>query len=109
MFFSVVVRNLFHSFLKKWFGPFTKEELKKYVILGIIFAFIVGTYWTIKPLKDALFSSIVGKGSWLAAAKIVSMVLLFPIVAFYGKMIKRFSRNRLFYLMGILYAILFIS
>ena len=93
------------SFLKKWFGPFTKQELKRYLFLGVIFGFIIGTYWTIRPLKDALFGTIVGKGSLLALAKIVSMLILFPVVIFYGKMVERFSRINMFYIMGCVYAV----
>jgi len=94
--------------LKYWFGPFTKEEFKKYLLLGIIFAFIIGVYWTLRPLKDAIFGSVVGKGSLLAIAKIVSMVLLLPVVAVYGKMVDRFPRNHMFYFLGTMYAILMI-
>jgi len=90
--------------LKKWFGPFTKEEFKKYLLLGITFSFIIGVYWTIRPLKDAIFGSVVGKGSLIALAKIVSMVLLFPVVAFYGKLVARFPRNHMFYFLGTFYA-----
>ena len=109
MLFVASVQNILRSFLKKWFGPFTKEDLKKYTLLGIIFAFIIGTYWTLRPLKDALFGCIVGKGSYFAIAKIVSMVLLFPLVALYGKLVERYARNRLFYFMGTIYAIMMIA
>jgi len=98
----------FLNLLKKWFGPFTKEEFKKYLFLGIILAVIIATYWTMRPLKDAIFGSIVGTGSWLAIAKIVSMFVLFPIVAIYGKMVDRFPRNHMFYFLGLIYGILMI-
>ncbi|MBT3456104.1 hypothetical protein HN446_03515 [bacterium] len=97
-------RNLLRSLLQKWFGPFTKDELKKYILLGIVFAFIIGTYWTLKPLKEAIFGSIVGSGSWLARVKIVSVLFLLPLVAIYGKLIERFARDRMFYLMGFVFA-----
>ena len=94
--------------LKKWFGPFTKEEFKKYLLLGIIFSLIIGVYWTLRPLKDAIFGSVVGRGQWLAFAKIFSMVILFPVVAFYGKLVDRFPRNHMFYLLGTSYAVLMV-
>ncbi len=96
------------NLLKKWFGDFTKEEFKKYCLLGLIFAFIIGIYWTLRPLKDAIFGSVVGGGSMLALAKIVSLVLLFPVVAIYGKLLHRFPRNHMIYLMGTFYLVLMI-
>lgn len=96
------------SLLKKWFGDFTKAELRRYVILGITFAFVIGIYWTLRPLKDAIFGSVVGAGPFLALAKIVSMVLLFPVVAFYSKLLHKFPRHRMIYFMVGLYAFLLV-
>lgn len=98
----------FVGLLKKWFGDFTKEEFIKYLLLGIIFAFIIGTYWTLRPLKDAIFGSVVGGGSYLALAKIVSLILLFPVVAIYGKLLHRFPRHHMLYFMLSCYLILMI-
>ena len=109
MFPSVFFKSLISTLFKKWFGPFTREELKKYSLLGVVFSFIIGTYWILKPLKDAIFGSIVGTGSWFALAKIVSVLLLFPIVGIYGKLTERFSRNRMFFILGGIYGVLMIA
>lgn len=102
------------SILKKWFGDFTASELRRYVSLGIIFAFIVGIYWTMRPLKDSIFGSVVGGGTdensaFLAWAKIISMIILFPVVAVYSKLLHRFQRHHMIYLMMGIYAIIFIG
>lgn len=102
------VTNVCVGFLKKWFGDFTKEEFKKYFLLGLTFAVIIGVYWTLRPLKDAIFGSVVGGGSYLAMAKIVSLILLFPVVAIYGKLLHRFPRHRMLYFMLALYAVLMV-
>jgi AAA family ATP:ADP antiporter len=96
------------SSLKKWFGPFTKDELKRYVFLGIIFALIIGTYWVLRPLKDSIFGSIVvGENrSLLAWAKIVSLILLFPVVAIYSKLLHKFPRHHMIYFLMSVYAVL---
>ena len=47
--------NPITSFLKAWFGDFQREELKKFLKLGGIFALVIGVYWTLRPLKDSLF------------------------------------------------------
>ena len=102
------LKSLILDLLKKWFGPFTKEEFKKYALLGVIFSLIIGTYWTLRPLKDAIFGTIVGKGSYLAIAKIVSMLILFPVVAIYGKLVGHFKRKQMFYFMCAMYATLMV-
>ena len=39
------------------FGNFEKEEFKKFLRMGVIFALMIGVYWTLRPLKDASLSS----------------------------------------------------
>ena len=96
--------NPITSFLKAWFGDFQKEELKKFLKLGGIFALVIGVYWTLRPLKDSLFSSIVGVTNQ-PRAKIVSLIILFPLVILYSKLVDKFSRERLFYVVGTAYII----
>lgn len=51
-------------YLKAWFGDFSsKEELKKFVMLGGIFALVIGIYWTLRPIKDTIFSSMVHRST----------------------------------------------
>ncbi len=100
-----------------WFGDFEKEELKKFVRLGLIFALVIGIYWTMRPLKDSIFGSMVhdplavaanpkAKGAFIPWAKIVSLLVLFPIVMLYSKAVEKFPRQHMFYFLGILYSIL---
>lgn len=92
--------------LKKWYGDFTREELIRTLFLGAAFALIIGTYWTMRPLKDALFKAVViGEGleadvSWLAWAKIVSVSVLVPVTLVYSRLVDWLQRNRLFYVLG---------
>ncbi len=105
---------------KKWYGDFTREELLRALLLGAAFACIIGTYWTMRPLKDALFKAVViGEGpsadaSWLAWAKIVSVLVLVPVTLAYSRLVDCLQRNRLFCVLGglasgllILFALLF--
>lgn len=107
----LLFRKPFLEFLKAWYGNFTAEELKKYIFLGIIFSIIIGTYWTLRPLKDAIFGNMVlpkngGKGIF-AFAKIFSMFLLIPVVGAYGKLVDKFKKSKyqLLYILGLGYAI----
>ncbi len=87
------------SFLKKMYGNFqNKDEVIKFLMLGFIFFLVIGTYWTLRPLKDGLFLSIVG-GAYQPYAKILSMFAVFPIVMFYSKLIDWFSRDKVFYIL----------
>ncbi len=45
------------------FGNFEKDEFKKFLRMGAIFALMIGVYWTLRPLKDAVFIQLVGKYS----------------------------------------------
>ncbi len=98
------------SMLKKWFGPFTKAEFRRYLMLGITFAFVIGIYWTMRVLKDSIFGSVVvGQNrELLAYAKIVSMLLLFPVIAVYSKLLHRFQRAHMIYFMMAVYASLLV-
>ncbi len=105
------------SFLKYWFGDFSKEELKKFLFLGFIFALILGTYWTLRPMKDSFFGSLVvgyggsseGREHFLAIAKVVSLLLLIPVVTLYGMLVERFPKNTFFYMITGLYAVLMLA
>lgn len=92
------------SFLRAWFGDFDREELKKFIKLGIIFALVIGIYWTLRPLKDSIFSSMVHADNqpW---AKFVSLIVMFPLVLIYSKLVDKFKRHRLFYVLGGLFCI----
>jgi AAA family ATP:ADP antiporter len=106
---------MFTRLFKLWFGDFEREELKKYLFLGLIFSLIIGVYWTLRPLKDSIFANmIVGFGKsgsrdiYLAWAKVFSLVVLFPIVMFYGKMVDKLKKTTLFYSLAGLYVLLLV-
>lgn len=105
----LVIKQRFLAFLKQWFGDFTRDEFNKYAFLGAIFASILGVYWTLRALKEPIFNTLVGHGAYLAAAKMVSLVLLLPLIVLYGVLVRRFSRNWLFYIICTGYALLLIA
>jgi ATP:ADP antiporter, AAA family len=79
----------------KWnFGKFSDEELKKFLRLGLIFALIIGVYWTLRPLKDSIFIGLVGKFQ-LPLAKTLSVLALLPLVMFYTRLVGKFSKERM--------------
>lgn len=87
------------------FGDFEREEFKKFLRMGLIFAFIIGCYWTMRVLKDSVFINLVGK-DMIPWAKTASLVFLFPLVIFYTKLLDKYSRENIFYTLAAFYGIL---
>ena len=77
------------------FGDFDREEFKKFLRMGLIFAVIIGVYWTMRPLKDSIFIALVDK-LHIPYAKTVSVLLLLPLVMFYTKLLERYPREKMF-------------
>jgi len=86
------------------FGVFEKEEFKKFLRMGLIFALIIGIYWTLRPLKDSIFIQFVDK-MHLPYAKTVSVIGLLPLVMFYTKLLQKTSCEKMLILLPALYGI----
>ncbi len=86
------------------FGVFEKEEFKKFLRMGLIFALIIGIYWTLRPLKDSLFIQLVDKMQ-LPYAKTISVLALLPLVMFYTKLLEATSREKMLTLLPLFYGI----
>ncbi len=92
--FSRVVRVL-------W-GDLSREELKKFGLLSLGFFFLIGSYWPLKILKDSIFINMVGS-KYQPDAKILSLILFFPLVLLYSRLVDYFSKEKLVYFFVILY------
>ncbi len=86
------------------FGDFEREEFKKFLRMGVIFALIIGVYWTLRPLKDAIFIQFVGKYQ-LPFAKTISVLALLPLVMFYTKLLEKTSREKMLIILPTFYGI----
>lgn len=116
-----VITKPFNLFLRWQFGDFSKDELRRFSLLGGIFAFVIGVYWTLRTLKDVIFTSMVfsdptATAQYIPYAKVVSLVILLPIIILYTKLLDKFPKEKMFYALGfiyiattILFAILFMS
>jgi len=94
--------RFFQAICRFNFGNFEKEEFKKFLRMGLIFALIIGVYWTLRPLKDAVFIQLVDKLQ-LPYAKTVSLIALLPLVIFYTKLLEKTSREKMLILLPIFY------
>ena len=84
------------------FGNFEREEFKKFLRMGVIFALMIGVYWTLRPLKDAVFIQLVDKLQ-LPFAKTVSVLALLPLVMFYTRLLEKTSRERMLFILPLFY------
>jgi len=100
---SVILR-FFQSICRFNFGNFEKEEFKKFIRMGVIFALMIGVYWTLRPLKDAVFIQLVDKLQ-LPFAKTVSVLALLPLVMFYTKLLEKTSREKMLVILPVAYGV----
>jgi AAA family ATP:ADP antiporter len=82
----------------------SKDEIIKFSLLGLIFGLIIGCYWTLRPIKDSIFAAMVGV-DYQPMAKWLSLVIVSTLVLVYGKLIDTFSRDRVFYILTVIYAL----
>lgn len=98
------------GFLKRMataiWGKFeSKEEVKKFGFLAFIFGILIGIYWTLRPLKDSIFGTIVGFEKYQPWAKGLSLVFIVPLLILYNKLIDKYPRQKVFYLMCTAYGL----
>lgn len=86
------------------FGVFERNELKKFIRLGVLFSLIIGAYWALGMLKQAIFCNLVG-AAWVPYARVVSMFGMIVLLMFYTKLLDQYSREQLFYYLSGFYAI----
>lgn len=98
------ILQFFQKICRFNFGDFDKEEFKKFLRMGLIFALIIGVYWTLRPLKDAVFIQLVDK-LHLPYAKTVSVLALLPLVMFYTRLLERTSREKMLIILPTFYGI----
>src|SRR5882757_9933497 len=86
------------------FGKFEDEEFKKFVRMGFVFTLIIGSYWTLRTLKNGVFMNLVSD-NMLPWAKTVSIFFLFPVVGIYSTLLNKHSREKMFYIVPMIYGI----
>lgn len=96
------ILRFFQSICRFNFGNFESEEFKKFLRMGLIFAIMIGVYWTLRPLKDAVFVHFVDKLQ-LPFAKTISVLILLPMVMFYTKLIEKTSREKMLVILPAFY------
>ena len=93
------------SIITPIFGSFEREEFKKFLKLGAVFSAIIGSYWTLGTIKEALVSLLIGS-AMLPHAKAASLICLIPMLMLYSRLLDYLSRERLFYVLSWGYAVI---
>lgn len=88
--------------IRALWGDLNKEELKKFGLLALGFFLLIGSYWPLKIIKDVVFINMIGS-KFQPYAKILSLVLFFPLVLFYSRLVDYFSKEKLIYFFVLLY------
>ena len=93
------ISRIFGKLARFLWGDFeSKDELRKFLMLGFMFSLIIGVYWTLRPMKDSNFLTTVGK-DYLAWAKGLSILVIVPIMWIYGKLVDALPRHKVFYVL----------
>jgi len=101
---KIIMLKFFQSICRFNFGNFEEQEFKKFLKMGVIFFLIIGIYWTMRPLKDAIFIQFVDKLQ-LPFAKTLSVLALLPAVIFYTKLLEKTSREKMLIILPAFYGI----
>jgi AAA family ATP:ADP antiporter len=96
-------------FFRMLWGDMTAEEFKKFGILSVAMALIIGNYWMIRITKDALFDIFVGFRAWQPIAKIFSVLVMVFVAFGYSKLVDLLNRQRLIYVFCTFYGLMFIA
>lgn len=97
----MLVNNLF---LKTYFNIQTKFDLIKMITLGISIFLVMGSYTLFKELKDSIFIIMVGT-KYLPDIKTVSLLIMIPMVLFYGWLSEKIKRHTLLIMCLLFYGI----
>ena len=97
------LKNFFSSFKKNF--QIDVYDQKKIVLSACTFFFIIGAYSILRSLKTSIFLGFVGK-EYLPIAKILSIVIMIPVMLLYSKLIDKLKRYQAVYFFLVLYAIL---
>lgn len=89
-------------------GDLTAEEYKRLGLLSFAFLLIIGSYWLLRTIKDAFFDDLVGM-SYQPKAKMISLLVIIPLVLGYSKLVDMVEKQTLFYIICSVYVTAFLG
>jgi AAA family ATP:ADP antiporter len=94
------------STFQKFYGEIEGVELRKFLILAVAFALIIGSYWSMRVVKDGFFNQMVGV-DFVPRAKMLSVVMFSVIMFIFSNIVDRFKKHHLFFVVCGVYSLLF--
>lgn len=108
---------MFSGIIRYFYPDLKEEELNKFGHLAIAFLFTAGTYWLLRLVKDDVIYKIafseelgwaIGYGATMVAKlKTVSPWVVLGALAVYTRLIDKFEKQQLFYVIGSTFAAIF--
>jgi AAA family ATP:ADP antiporter len=96
--------SLLQTITRPMFGAFEREEFKKFLRMGMALTLILGSYWVLRTLKNTLFCELSGIDNQ-PIAKTISIISLVFLLMGYTKLLDKYSRDRVFYMLSTAYVI----
>jgi len=91
-----------------FYGRLPKKDLFRIFWLSSTLAVIIGGFWLLDSLKDAVLEKTIGL-EMQPRAKILSVFANLLLVLLYSKLIDLVKKPTLFYVLGVIYSVLFFS
>jgi len=89
------------STLLKFYG-LNQAEFNKFSFLGAIFAFTIGVYWVLCPLRDSIFCTTACITN-LPFARWVAFLIVIPLAMIYSLIVNNYKRHKIFYVLCAFY------
>lgn len=97
-------RNTF----RKMYGEIEGIELRKFMILAFSFGLLICAYWSMRTVRDGFFNHVVGI-DYLPRVKILSVFVFSAIMMIFSKVVDRFKKHHLFFVVCACYSIIFVA
>jgi len=91
---------MFGRFVRFFWGDMSGDELKKFGILSATLMVILGNYWMLRVMKNALFGRFVDFQLYQPYVKIFSLFVVVFVVMAYSKLVDLFEKDKLFYILS---------
>lgn len=80
-------------------------EQLKFILLGLVFFCVIGSYTVARELKDSIFTFVVGR-EYIPYAKLATMFFLVPAILLYARLVDSMRRYYLLCFYALVYAVL---
>lgn len=105
--------------IHRFFPDLNNQEIKKYGLLSLTFFIIIGVYWLLRLLKDTVMYKIAfpvelgwacNQGRMMQPlAKTLTPVAIIFVILIYSKLIDRYKKHTLFYIVCSFYGLFFLA